>query len=237
VGSSGTNILKHNNMKVIFLAYRKWALDVFPSVEKHPKVSEIILCTSHEDLIRIELTEYDLIVSCGWSEELGPVIVSKIEAIGVHCAELDRYSYGTPIQLQIIDGITNSKHRIFSFTYDENSSRAHTHNRHFSHEVHLDLTGNMDDILEQMTVTSKALFNMYLNDYPNIKWQEWPAEEIVRPKRKAEDSKLTKEQLAKMTTEELYNFFRCLEEPYPNGYIEDEKGKLFIKQVSYKKYD
>ena len=224
-------------MKVIFLAYRKWALDVYPAVQKHSKVSEIVLCKTYEELIKLPFPEFDLIVSCGWSEELGPYIVNKVEVIGVHCAELDRYSYGTPIQLQIIDGITRSKHRIFSFTYDENSTRAHTHNRKYSHEVDLDLTGNMDDILEQMTVTSKALFNMYLNDYPMIQWKEWPAEEIVKPKRKPEDSKLTKEQLVNMTTEEMYNFFRCLEEPYPNGFIEDEKGKLYIKKVSYKKYE
>lgn len=222
-------------MKIIFLAYRKWSLDVFPAIAKHPKVSKIVLCKTHEELMELNLSAFDLIISCGWSEELGNEIVSKVPAIGVHCAELDRYSYGTPIQLQIIDGITKSKHRVFSFTFDEKSTRAHTHNRLFSHEVDLDLTGNMEDILEQMTVTSKALFNMYLNDYPNIVWQEWPAEEVVRPKRQPEDSKLTKEQLVKMTTEELYNFFRCLEEPYPNGYIEDEHGRLFINKVIFKK--
>jgi len=37
-----------------------------------------------------------------------------------------------------------------------------------------------------------------------------------------------------MNTEQLYNFFRCLEDPYPNGYIEDEKGKLYINKVSFK---
>lgn len=221
-------------MKVIFLAYRKWALDVYPSVVKHPNVSESILCKTHDELIKLSLSNFDLIISCGWSEELGPEIVSQVEAIGVHCAELDRYSYGTPIQLQIIDGITRSKHRIFSFTYDENSTRAHTHNQLYSHEVDLDLTGNMDDILEQMTVTSKALFNMYLNDYPEIQWRVWPTEEIVRHKRKPEDSKLTKEELVSMTTEEMYNFFRSLEDPYPNGYIEDEKGMLYIKRVNFK---
>jgi methionyl-tRNA formyltransferase len=224
-------------MKVIFLAYRKWALDVYPTVAKHPKVSDVVLCKTHEELDKLALSDFDLIVSCGWSDELGPEIVTKVEAIGVHCAELDRYSYGTPIQLQIIDGITRSKHRIFSFIYDENSSRAHTHNRLFSHEVDLDLTGNMEDILEQMTVTSKALFNMYLNDYPNIEWREWPAEDIIRPKRKPEDSKVTKKQLLSMTTEEMYNFFRCLEHPYPNGYIEDESGKLFVNKVSFKRND
>jgi hypothetical protein len=137
--------------------------------------------------------------------------------------------------LQIIDGIKISKHRIFSFTYDETSIRAHTHNRLYSHEVDLDLSGNMEDVLEQMTATSKVLFNMYLNDYPDIKWKHWPAEEIKREKRKPKDSKLTKEQFLKMDTEQLYNFFRCLEYPYPNGYIEDEKGRLYIKKVAYKK--
>lgn len=222
-------------MKVIFLGYRDWSLKVFPTVEKHPKVSDIILCKTHKELLQIPIEDYDLIVSCGWSEELGYEITSKIEAIGVHCAELDRYSYGTPIQLQVIDGITRSKHRIFSFTYDENSARAHTHNRKFSHEVDLDLSGNMEDILEQMTVTSKVLFNRYLSDYPNILWKQWPAEKIKRDKRRHKDSMLTKEQLLEMDTEQLYNFFRCLEFPYPNGYIEDDKGLLYIREVQFKK--
>jgi methionyl-tRNA formyltransferase len=222
-------------MKIIFLAYRDWALKVFPTVEKHPNVDKIVLCKTHEELITYNLREFDLIISCGWSKELGSDITGKIETIGVHCAELDRYSYGTPIQLQIIDGIKLSKHRVFSFTYDESSSRAHTHNRLFSHEVELDLTGNMDDILEQMTSTSKVLFNMYLNDFPNIQWREWPSEEMVREKRKPEDSILTKKQFLAMDTEQLYNFFRCLEAPYPNGYFEDEKGRLYVQKVKFKR--
>jgi methionyl-tRNA formyltransferase len=221
-------------MKIIFLAYRDWSLKVYPTIRKHPKVSEIVLCKTQDELLNIKLDDYDLIISCGWSEELGKEVTRKIQAIGVHCAELDRYSYGTPIQLQIIDGITRSKHRVFNFTFDENSTRAHTHNTSFSHEVDLDLSGNMDDILEQMTVTSKVLFNRYLDDYPNIKWNEWEVEDIVREKRKPEDSALTKEQFFKMNTEQLYNFFRSLEDPYPNGYIEDEKGKLFISRVQFK---
>jgi len=222
-------------MKVIFLAYREWSLKVFPSIKKHPKVSKIVLCKSYDELLKLKLEDYDVIVSCGWSEELGKEITEKIEVIGVHCAELDRYSYGTPIQLQIIDGITRTKHRIFSFTSDAQSNRAHTHNRMYSYEVDLDISGNMIDILEQLTVTSKVLFNRYLDDYPKIIWEKWPAEDIIRDKRKPEDSCLTKEKFMNMNTEQLYNFFRCLEEPYPNGYIEDEYGRLFIKSVEYKK--
>ena len=222
-------------MKVIFLAYREWSLDVYTSVERHPDVQFSVLCRTQEELEKLDLNNFDLIISCGWSDELGEEILSKIKAIGVHCAELDRYSYGSPIQLQIIDGITRTKHRIFNFTYDANSPRAHTHNCLYSHEVDLDLSGNMADILEQMTVTSKVLFRRYLDDYPNIIWQKWPSEEIIREKREPEDSILSKEDFNNMNTEELYNFFRCLEAPYPNGAIEDEKGVLFIEKVKYLK--
>ena len=183
----------------------------------------------------INLQEYDLLMTCGWSEELGLEITDKIKAIGVHCAELDRYSYGTPIQNQIIDGITITKHRIFDFIYDEKSNRAHTHNRLYSHEVDLDLSSNMEDILDNMTQTSIELFNMYLEDYPNINWKKWPAENIIRKKRVPLDSKLTKQEFIGMNTLELYNFFRCLEDPYPNGYIEDESGKLYVKKVEFKR--
>ncbi len=219
-------------MKAIFLAYRDWSLKVHEPISKNPKISEMVLCKTHKELIALNIKEYDLLITCGWSEELGKDVTGKIESIGVHCAELDRYSYGTPIQNQIIDGLKFSKHRIFSFTHDETSSRAHTHNRLFSHEVVLDLSGNMNDILDQMTSTSIVLFNMYLCDYPKIEWKEWPEESIIREKRKPSDSILSKKDLQDMTTEQLYNFFRCLEDPYPNGCIEDEAGILYIEKVS-----
>ena len=93
----------------------------------------------------------------------------------------------------------------------------------------------MVDILEQMTVTSKVLFRRYLDDYPNIEWKKWPAEEIVRKKREPNDSYIKKEDISGMNTQELYNFFRCLESPYPNGAIEDEYGTLFIERVRFLK--
>ena len=221
-------------MKIIYLAYRDWAKRVYHTIKKHPKVTHSVLLESSQDLNEVSLGDYDLLISCGWSDELGEDVVSKIQCIGVHCAELDRYSYGSPLQLQIIDGLQRTKHRIFSFTHDSSSARAHTHNRLFSHEVDLDLSGGVAEIFEQMTSTSKALFNWFLDDYPDICWRPWPEESIIRSKRVPQDSRLFKKDLIKFTTLELYNFFRSLEDPYPNGYIEDEKGYLFIERVSYK---
>ena len=45
---------------------------------------------------------------------------------------------------------------------------------------------------------------------------------------------MTKKQLIDMNTEQLYNFFRCLEEPYPNGFIEDANGCIYIEKVTFK---
>jgi hypothetical protein len=223
------------SIRAIFLAYRDWAIKVFPAVQSHPNVLSCAFCTSETELKGLDLGSFDLLVTCGWSEELGPDIASRIQAIGVHCAELDRYSYGTPLQNQILDGIRYSKHRIFEFTNAEDSKRAHTHSRRYSHEVTLDLSGGMEEVLAQMTSTSITLFNMFLDDYPDITWKVWDEESIVRPKRTPVDSRLTKEDLVGMNTEELFNFFRCLEDPYPNGYIEDSRGKLFIKKVLFKR--
>jgi hypothetical protein len=223
------------SINVIFLAHRDWALKVLPAIQKHPNVNRCVLCTTHDELVKISLADFTLLITCGWSEELGPEISAQILSIGVHCAELDRYSYGSPLQNQIIDGVRYTKHRVFKFTYEKNSNRAHTHSREFSHEVTLDLSGNMDDILRQMTTTSVTLFNMFLDDYPNISWKIWQEETIVRHKRIPSDSRLTREDLLRMNTEELYDFFRCLEDPYPNGYLEDDKGKLFISKVVFKR--
>lgn len=221
-------------MNVIFLANAPWAVESYRSITNNPKVNLSRLCRSLDDLQDLDLSNYDILLSAGWSKKISSEVLSRIECIGVHCAELDRYSYGTPIQLQVIDGIKFTKHRVFKISYSDESQRAHAHLRLWSHEVDLDLTGGMDEILEQMTATSKVLFNMYLYDYPNITWKEWPEEELVRPKRNPEDSKLRKADLQKMSTKELYDFFRCLEAPYPNGYIEDEHGKLFIRKVDFK---
>jgi len=222
-------------MDVIFLAYRDWAVKVLPAIEKHPQVKSLAVCRTQEELRSLPLEQFDLLITVGWSQELGPEIANAITAIGVHCAELDRYSYGTPIQNQILDGIRVTKHRIFKFTAGDGSPRAHTHTCEYSHEVPLDLSGNMEDILEQMTATSKVLFNMYLNDYPNVTWRQWEKETFKREPRVPKDSRLTKDDLLRMTASELYDFMRCLESPYPNAYLEDETGRLFFNRVSFKK--
>ena len=223
-------------MKALFLGYRDWAIKVFDSIRENPAIeNETPICKSEKDLARYDLSEYDLLITCGWSEELGSKIADSILSVGVHCAELDRYSYGTPIQLQIIDGINFSKHRLFKFVGPKNSNRAHTHTREYSHEVDLDFTGSMEEILRQMTATSIVLFNMFLSDYPDINWKVWDSETIKKKARTPADSYIDMDSFSRKSTLELYNLIRCLESPYPNLCLKDGEGSLYFEKVRYKK--
>ena len=60
-----------------------------------------VLCKSQVELEKLELKKFNLLLTCGTSDKLGKEILENIETIGVHCAELDRYSYGSPIQNQM----------------------------------------------------------------------------------------------------------------------------------------
>jgi methionyl-tRNA formyltransferase len=222
-------------LKIVFLSYRDWAKKALSRVSLHPRISHSVQCHDLHELNKLKLEDFDLLITLGWSDELGELICSSIDAIGLHCAELDRYSYGSPLQLQIIDGITITKHRIFPFIWDPISERAHTHSREYSHETSLSLHGNIEDIFEQLTSTSILLFNQYLDDFPNISWKKWPEEQEVRKKRNPIDSKVLKENLNSMSTLDMYNLIRCLGDPYPNAYIEDEKGTLYFERVRFVK--
>lgn len=222
-------------MRIIFLSYREWANEALAKVAKHPKISRSIHSHNMIELNKIALEDYDLLITLGWSDELGSSICSRIKAIGLHCAELDRYSYGTPIQLQIIDGITITKHRIFPFVWEPSSRRAHTHTREYSHETLLSLHGNIEDIFEQLYTTSILLLNQYLDDFPAILYNKWPEEKEVRQRRQPSDSKISKEEFALMSTADLYNLIRSLGNPYPNLYIEDDKGTLYFERVRFEK--
>jgi hypothetical protein len=175
-------------------------------------------------------TPYDMILFCGWSDTPVKEIVERIPTFTAHCAADDIYSPGTPLQNQIIDDIRFTKHRLVRVGYPELSLRQ------YSHEVDLDISGNMTDIFLQLKATCIALFNMFLYDYPNVEWKEWPASQEQRPKRTPKDSRITSDMLTSMTTRRLYDFIRGLEDPYPNAFLEDEHGRLYFNKVHFKSH-
>lgn len=239
-------------MKIVFCAYRDWAIKVLHHVQRHPRVDQVIWVQSSEEREIVDqlscpsclgsandaLIPPDMILFCGWSYPPSERLVKLAEhryvpMFSEHPATSDRYSLGTPLQNQILDGKTHTKHRLVKVGYPELSPRA------WSHEIDMSLSGNMSDILNQMTSTAIALFDRFLDDYPHVSWNIWPELPVSEqvPKRTPDMSALTEAELSgpnKLTTKKLYDKIRCLEEPYPNAFIEDEYGTIYFNRVSYK---
>jgi hypothetical protein len=219
-------------MKVMFCAYREWAENVRWTVFSHPKVAEVRAVADVNNMHRVLVEERwpDIVLLCGWSDPPTKEMVDTgIPIFSEHPASSDRYTPGTPLQNQILDGMRSTKHRLVRVGFPELSLRQ------WSHEVDMSLDDNMSDVLRQMTVTAQQLFTRFLDDYPNIEWKQWPAmaESDMLPRRTPEMSRLSPEELVGLSTRELYDRIRCLEDPYPNAFIEDDEGKLFFELVGY----
>lgn len=225
---------RHN---VIFASYREWADDVSTFVYDHPRVASFLHATSPEGLasaLGSHAHETDLIMLCGWSwppeqwmVNAGPLMITE------HPAASDRYSPGTPLQNQILDGLRTTKHRIVRVGYPELSPRQWTH------EVDMSLEGHMDEVLARMRDTSIELFDAFLRDYPRVTWKEWPAvpEGGQARRRTPDDSRLVGLQSAmefrNLACDATYDRIRCLEAPYPNAFVEDDTGRLYFERVRF----
>ena len=75
-------------MKIIFLAYREWSLEVYNSIKENSNIVKIVLCKTHNELLDINLQEYDLLMTCGWSEELGLEITDKIKQVEIKLTKI-----------------------------------------------------------------------------------------------------------------------------------------------------
>jgi hypothetical protein len=221
-------------VNVIFCAYRDWAKRCLATVEKHPNVKEVRHAEDNDELEYLLNTWPDasIVLFAGWSTPPSQELLesfSKVPMFTEHPAASDRYSPGTPLQNQILDGVRFTKHRLVKVGFPELSLRQ------YSHEVDMDLSGNMDDILFQMEATSRVLFNMFLDSYPNVEWKVWPEvpEKDQVPRRVPLQSQLKWSEVGSYTTKQLYDRIRCLESPYPNAYLEDEHGRLYFERVRY----
>lgn len=221
-------------MKVLFAAYRDWArLAVLGDLWVHPRVTAPrLVCTAAdlEDAVLRSGETFDLVVLCGWSWQVSQELLARVTVVSEHPAYLDDYSLGTPLQNQILDGLETTLHRVVKIGYPELGDRLYSP----KHQVPMSLTGNMDDVLERMRETAVVIYTDFLNDYPDVEWQQWSeATTGFRVPRRPHDSLVTVDELAAMTTKRMYDRIRMLGAPYPNAYLEDEHGKLFFERVRF----
>lgn len=221
-------------MNIIFAGYREWTFSIVSHLERHPRV-KLVKWVSDNDKLLEALADvnhsWDVVLFAGWSTPPTQTMVDMgVPFVTEHPAVSDKYTPGTPLQNQILDGVRYTKHRLVKVGVPELSPHL------WCYEVDIDLTGNMSYVLSQMEMTTKHLFNLFCDNFPNIAWYTWPEVPADQqfPRRTPSQSKITHEDILTKSTQQLYDKMRCLEHPYPNAYIEDDFGILYFEKVKYK---
>ncbi len=74
-------------MKIIFWAYRQWGIDVYPTIERHPRVEKAVFCKTREEVLTL----------------------NRFLCVGMHLSDLPMFRGGSRIQHQIIAGLDKTK--------------------------------------------------------------------------------------------------------------------------------
>jgi methionyl-tRNA formyltransferase len=219
-------------MRVIFCGYRSWALNIIDEIKRHKKINsyEVISSKEEYDLKFNKLVNNtDLIVFLGWSWIIPKEITNKYICVGIHPSDLPNYRGGSPIQHQIINGVIETK--ISLMTISEKLDGGDIWLKH-----DLDLGGdNIEVIFKNLEDSSINLFNNFFDLYPNIN----PIKQDLTKgsyfkRRTLEQSSLELDDFKNKSLEEIYNNIRCLTDPYPNAFFEDEYGnRLYFTGVKY----
>lgn len=174
------------------------------------------------------LKENSLIIIVGWGWHISEKVLSKHKVVGLHPSDLPKFAGGTPMQHQIIAGVSNTKMSLFELehVYDTGA---------IINKCDLSLEGGIEDIFLSLTEASTNLILKFLKDYPSYDKKEQKIDEdhVILKRLQHEDGHLSKDLFKKMSARQIYDFIRCREDPYPNTYYEDETGTVLFKKVSF----
>jgi len=223
-------------MKILICAYRDWAKDVFFDLCRAGHVGEhdLALTTTPSEMEALSREqEWDAIVMIGWSWKIPADIVNSRLVVAMHPSDLPNYAGGSPIQNQILDGVTKTNATLFKANekFDEGE---------IIDKEPISLEGHLDEVLQSISEASKALVYRFILNFPNNTYAKQVGEGKKVKRLKPEQSQLPNPggiaspfDEWKMTCKEMWDAIRCREEPYPNAYFEDETGRLTIKRVEF----
>ncbi len=218
---------------IVFAGYRDWALSILENLQKNCKNIVFIHVETEASLYTVlAAVQVDAVFLAGWSWILPTSFLQNNFVIGLHPSDLPNYAGGSPLQHQILDGLTKTKMSLFEIT------PLLDHGQVFL-KANLSLEGHMSDIFASMVESGSGLLIEAVTKLDNLKESSYegtaePLESIEIKKRlKPESSCLNKAEIPTLSTRDLYNKIRAREKPYPNVYIEDEVGRLYFRSVEF----
>lgn len=221
-------------MNIIFCGYRSWALNIIDSIKGHEKITSFEVITTKVDFdIRIKETikKDSIILFLGWSWIVEDDVVNRYLCLGLHPSDLPHYRGGSPIQHQIIDGITDTKLSLMTLSSKLDGGEIWL-------KEELSLKGNnIKAIFKNLESSAIMLLDNFFHTHTSlVPVKQNLANGSYYRRRTPVDSKISIEDFSKVSLEDIYNKMRCLTDPYPNAYIEDGMGnRLIFKEVEFVK--
>ena len=156
-----------------------------------------------------------------WSWIIPNEIISNYKCICFHESNLPKFRGGSPIQNQIIRGITKTKTTAFIMNEKIDAGDIIL-------QKNLSLEGSIQEIFSRMAENDYSLILKIING--KYKRRKQSGKPTTYSRRKPKESELKSLNHSKNY---LYNFIRMLEDPYPNAFIRIGKQKLVFKKAIY----
>ena len=209
-------------MVYLFCAYRDWSLKLY---EKLLDIDDnFVLIKSPKKLTNsfVKKLNPEFIFFPDWSWIIPKKITDNYKCVCLHESNLPKFRGGSPLQNQIIRGITKTKTTAFFMSngIDEGDIIL---------QKNLSLKGKIEDIFLRMIENDFKIITKIISGKYTVKKQKGIPTLFKR--RKPEESELKNLNFSKKY---LYDFIRMLEDPYPNAFIKSGKRKIIFKSVNLK---
>ena len=209
-------------MVFLFCAYREWSIKLYEKLSK--KHNNFVLLNSPKKLTFsfVKKLNPEFIFFPDWSWIIPEKITSNYKCVCFHESNLPKFRGGSPLQNQIIRGITKTKTTAFFMSkgIDEGDIIL---------QRDLSLNGSINEIFLRMIENDfKIIEKIILGNYKLTKQK---GRRSVFKRRKPDESELDS---LPHSLEYFYNFIRMLDDPYPNAFIKLGDKKIILKNPQYK---
>ena len=211
-------------LKVICVGYRDWALNIYNRLRNSEDHLFLSMTPSNYNEDVMYDFKPDYVLFYGWSNIIKGNVLNDFNCLMLHPSKLPLYRGGSPIQNQIIDGVTDSALTIFKM--DDKID-----NGPIYYQKALSLTGSLDSIFNDIEdIGYELTVKIFNGDY--LLTSQLHGDATYCKRRKPTESEITIDELTTQSSEYLYNKIRMLADPYPNAFIKTKDGKkILIKEV------
>lgn len=212
-------------MIVDILGYREWASNVAKTVSNNNPGLDVHF---HETIG--ETCHGVLTFAVGWSSIISDEMISSRTILVVHPSPLPKYRGGSPIQHQMLAGEKTSAVSIFKLEVGREIDAGP-----IAWQMAFPMPKKLDEVLKCISRLSVQGINACIKSYINdelayIEQNDFVATSFKR--RQPHMSELTIEELTSWPAWMLEAKVNCLNDPYPNAYINTaDGGRLYITGV------